>query len=65
MGNWHTEKDFEGQMKGEIGSHVPKYSWIAKTNSDGTPNSFPISCSVMVREHSLFMRGGGGEWVKF
>ena len=22
----------------------PKYSWIAKTNSDGTPNFFPISC---------------------
>ena len=43
MGNWHINKYLDGQMyKRE--NFKPKYSWIAKANSDGTPDCFPISC---------------------
>ena len=32
------------KQKRQYMSYKSKYSWIAKTNSDGTLNFFPISC---------------------
>ena len=46
IGNWHAKNYLDGQMKGKK-FWKPKYSWIAKTNSDGTPNFFPISCPAL------------------
>ena len=42
MGNWHAKIYLDGQTKGKI-LIGPKYSWIAKTNSDCTP-AYTISC---------------------
>ena len=46
MGNWHTKKYLDG-LANKRENCKPKCSWIAKTNSDDTPNFFPISCLVI------------------
>ena len=38
MANWHAKKMFGWPNERENGK--PKYSWIAKTNSDGTQKFF-------------------------
>ena len=47
MGNWHTKKYKKFGLPNESENGKLKYSWIAKTNSDGTPIFFPILYPVL------------------
>ena len=45
MGNWHAKK-YKFGWPNQRNNYKSKYSWIAKTNYDGTPNLSLISCPV-------------------